>query len=69
MKDIQKIFAEKEVTDEGRQAGKFDVKIIEGARHGFAVRGDPKDEDELKYAQMAEDQAVAWFERWLVSKG
>lgn len=65
---IEEIFARKEVelnADEKR--GKmFEMNVVEGARHGFAIRGNPGDEDEKRRGQMAEDQAVEFFGRWLV---
>jgi dienelactone hydrolase len=38
--------------------------IMPGAKHGFAVRIDPKDAFQNKYAEQAEGQAVDWFSRW-----
>ena len=43
-----------------------EMNILPGAKHGFAVRTHPEDETETKQAQLAEDQAIAWFTRWLV---
>ncbi|KAK2026646.1 hypothetical protein LX32DRAFT_641665 [Colletotrichum zoysiae] len=47
-------------------AGKEDCEAVEypGARHGFAVRGDPNDRSQADYGRRAEDQAVGWFRRW-----
>ena len=45
---------------------KFEIEVVEGAKHGFAVRGHPEREEEMRQAQIAEDQAVNWFTRWLV---
>ncbi|KAL6714303.1 hypothetical protein ACLMJK_007726 [Lecanora helva] len=68
-KTIQDIFAKKEKEIASSMEGeKFEIKMIEGARHGFAVRGDPDDKAELGHGQIAEDQAVEWFQRWLLSK-
>lgn len=39
--------------------------ILDGGKHGFAVRMDPHDELQTKYAEVAEKQAIAWFGRWL----
>ncbi|KAL9603994.1 MAG: hypothetical protein Q9219_000756 [cf. Caloplaca sp. 3 TL-2023] len=56
---------EKEAGDgDGDGEEKFEIRVVEGARHGFAVRGNPDDEEEMKQAQVAEDQAVDWFRRW-----
>lgn len=65
---IREIFARKEAElNAGGKRGKmFKINVVEGARHGFAVRGNPGDEDEKTRGQMAEDQAVDFFARWLV---
>lgn len=62
VESIKEVFARKNEEEGGK--GKFELNVVEGARHGFAVRGDPDDEEELRQAQVAEDQAVAWFQRW-----
>jgi len=41
-----------------------EVIVYPGATHGFAVRADPADEKQQEASQKAEDQAVAWFEKW-----
>lgn len=48
--------------------GKKDVEVIEyeGARHGFAVRGNPEIEAEKKNGIAAEDQAVRWLCKYLI---
>ncbi|KAK1978186.1 dienelactone hydrolase family protein [Colletotrichum cereale] len=45
---------------------KKDCEIVEypGAKHGFAVRGDPGDRSQEAHGRQAEDQAVGWFRRW-----
>ena len=65
---IRDIFARKEgELNADRKRGKmFEIIVVEGARHGFAIRGNPGDEDEKRRGQMAEDQAVDFFGRWLV---
>ena len=50
---------------QGMSEGKHEVMIVEGAAHGFAVRGNPADEKELECGLQAEDQAIAWFEKWI----
>ncbi|KAJ1323401.1 carboxymethylenebutenolidase [Microdochium nivale] len=45
--------------------GRYEVAIIPGAKHGFAVRSHPDDEHEMACARRAEDQAIAWFDKWL----
>ena len=66
---IKDIFAKKEgdLNAGGERGRMFELNVVEGARHGFAVRGNPGDEDEKRRGQMAEDQAVDFFNRWLVS--
>ncbi|KAL1801712.1 hypothetical protein ACET3X_002054 [Alternaria dauci] len=59
--DIQTM---KRILEEKTDA-QHDVQIIPGAIHGFAVRTHPEDKVQMDAAQRAEDQAVAWFSRWL----
>lgn len=65
---IEEIFARKELelNPDGKRGKMFEMNVVEGARHGFAIRGNPGDEDEKRRGQMAEDQAVDFFGRWLV---
>ena len=49
---------------EGKDATKHEVVIIENAKHGFAVRGNPVNKVEMEQAKQAEDQAVNWFLKW-----
>lgn len=42
-----------------------EVRLYEGATHGFAVRGNPHDEKQARFGLQAEDQAVAWFRQHL----
>lgn len=58
VKQVQEIFANK-------KEGRCEMVVYDGAKHGFAIRGNPKVEKELKQGLEAEDQAVAWFEKWL----
>ncbi|KXJ85887.1 Alpha/Beta hydrolase protein [Microdochium bolleyi] len=46
-------------------SGRYEANIIPGAKHGFAVRSHPDDEHEMACARRAEDQAIAWFDKWL----
>jgi dienelactone hydrolase len=41
-----------------------EVTIYPGAKHGFAVRANAKDEGQSKSAVEAEKQAVSWFTKW-----
>ena len=61
MDDILKA---KEKQEEGK--GRFESVVIKGAKHGFAVRNNPKDQKQAKMGMQAEDQAVRWFEKWVV---
>jgi dienelactone hydrolase len=38
--------------------------ILPGAKHGFSVRMDPKDEVQMGHAATAEKQAIDWFTKW-----
>ncbi|KAG9231553.1 Alpha/Beta hydrolase protein [Amylocarpus encephaloides] len=57
-KQMKEIFDTRKSTD-------YEVAIMPGAKHGFAVRTHPDDKHEMECAQKAEDQALAWFTRWL----
>jgi len=55
---------------EGKNSGsdsgdRYEVNILPGAVHGFAVRSHPQDQHEMECARRAEDQAIAWFDKWL----
>ncbi|CAD6574176.1 MAG: hypothetical protein ASARMPREDX12_009489 [Alectoria sarmentosa] len=65
---IKEIFSRKEgeLNAEGKRGAMFEMNVVDGAKHGFAIRGNPGDEDEKRRGQMAEDQAVDFFGRWLV---
>ncbi|KAE8440905.1 hypothetical protein EG329_006326 [Mollisiaceae sp. DMI_Dod_QoI] len=52
-------------TFEAKKSGNFEVVIMPGAKHGFAVRTHPKDKHEVECAEKAETQAIEWFTRWL----
>ncbi|KAH7386538.1 hypothetical protein BKA64DRAFT_145508 [Cadophora sp. MPI-SDFR-AT-0126] len=43
-----------------------EVVVYEGAKHGFAIRGDWEDEGQRKSAEAAKGQALGWFARWLI---
>jgi dienelactone hydrolase len=47
-----------------KKKGDHEVNIIPGAKHGFAVREDPKDRFQGQCADKAEVQAIEWFTRW-----
>ena len=49
---------------EEKGKGTHEVVIIPGAKHGFAIRGDPEDEKAAEKEQQAFEQAVSWFSKW-----
>ncbi|PQE25993.1 Dienelactone hydrolase protein [Rutstroemia sp. NJR-2017a BBW] len=55
VKQIKALLEEKEATE---------LVILEGAKHGFAVRADPADEGQMKSAEIAKKQALAWYSKW-----
>ncbi|KAI4099852.1 MAG: hypothetical protein LQ339_005767 [Xanthoria mediterranea] len=71
VKQIQQVLERKNKAGggDGTAKGRHEIQIVEGAKHGFAVRGNPENEVEMAQAQRAEDQAVAWFERWIAESG
>jgi dienelactone hydrolase len=50
---------------QSKPKGQNEVVIYPGAKHGFAVRADPKDEGQAKSAAEALKQAVYWFGKWM----
>jgi len=50
---------------EKKKAGDHEVVVYPGAKHGFAVRGDPTDAKQKDLGENAEAQALAWFSKWL----
>jgi len=69
----EKVAQMKEVLEgKGKKHGEVEgegingVIVLEGAKHGFAVRLDPKDDVQNEAAEKAEDLAVQWFRRWFV---
>jgi dienelactone hydrolase len=43
----------------------YEVVLFPGTNHGFALRQDPKDDLQMAAAEKAEEQALAWFKKWL----
>lgn len=41
-----------------------EVVIMQGAKHGFAIRTVPKDPLQMEHADKAEMHAINWFTRW-----
>lgn len=58
--DVQKM----KLILESKKDAEHDVQIIPGAKHGFAIRTHPEDEEEMVAAERAEQQAVIWFLRY-----
>jgi dienelactone hydrolase len=46
---------------ESKKDAKHEVQLIPGAKHGFATRTHPEDEEQMVAAERAEEQAVSWF--------
>ena len=67
VRQIEGIFAGKEKQLHQNQKGKFVISVVEGAKHGFAVRGNLGIEEEVQHGMVAEDDAVNWFQKWLDS--
>lgn len=65
VRQIEGIFAEKEKKLGQDQKGRYVITVVEGAKHGFAVRGNLGIEEEVKHGMVAEDEAVKWFQKWL----
>jgi len=40
-----------------------EVAVYPGAGHGFCVRGDPQNSNQVQQAQEAEDYAISWFQK------
>lgn len=49
----------------GENGFNYEVRMYEGAYHGFAVRTKPGDEVGEKAEEEAAQQAVEWFKKWL----
>ncbi|MCJ1446395.1 MAG: hypothetical protein MMC23_006900 [Stictis urceolatum] len=54
--------AKKVIESKGAQ---HEYVIIPGAKHGFAIRNNPNNKEEVKQGLQAEDQAVEWFKKKL----
>ncbi|TVY62318.1 Protein AIM2 [Lachnellula suecica] len=46
--------------------GDHEVNIMEGAKHGFAIRLDPSIPEQVEQAEIAERQAINFFTKWFV---
>ncbi|MCJ1386185.1 hypothetical protein MMC17_009311 [Xylographa soralifera] len=49
---------------ETKDKEKYEVVIVPGATHGFAVRGSPLEENAIENGRQAEQQAVDWYNKW-----
>lgn len=47
----------------------YQMSLYGGVAHGFATRGDLKDERQKWAKEAAFKQAVEWFERWVKGVG
>ncbi|MCJ1476963.1 hypothetical protein MMC13_005633 [Lambiella insularis] len=56
----------KEIFEKKNRDGgeKHEVVIIPGATHGFAVRGNPFEDNAIEHGRQAEKQAIDWFNKW-----
>ena len=66
VRQIEEIFAGKEKQLPESQRGKYVVTVVQGAKHGFAVRGNLGIEEEVRHGLVAEDDAVEWFQKWVI---
>jgi dienelactone hydrolase len=48
-----------------KKSDDHEIVIVPGAKHGFAVRGDPSDPKQADFAVQALNQALAWFKKWI----
>ena len=44
----------------------FQISLYSGVTHGFAVRGDPSKRNELFAKEQTFNQAIAWFNEYLI---
>lgn len=52
---------EKDGEEKKKMRVKSEVVVVEGAKHGFAIRGDKASEDEVRQEEVAFEQAVKWL--------
>jgi dienelactone hydrolase len=62
------VYKAKEILEK-KKAGDHEVVVFPGAKHGFAIRGDPSDPKQKEFGDQAEVQAVSWFSRWFGNVG
>lgn len=67
---IRGIFERKNAElEESKETPKFEIKTVDGAKHGFAVRCDRDNSEEAAQEQIAETHAVEWFGKWFARIG
>lgn len=59
---MKKVLDEKNAKEDG---GRYECVLLEGAKHGFAVRSWEGDAVQMGFADVAEKQALAWFQKFL----
>ena len=67
VKTIQGIFQSKEEKLPKNKRDRYVISVVDGAKHGFAIRGNLGIQEEVEHGMIAEDAAVQWFQRWLGS--
>ncbi|KAK0623759.1 dienelactone hydrolase [Immersiella caudata] len=50
---------------DGREVPEVEHRVYKPGRHGFAVRGNPDDEQERKCLEDSVTQVLEWFAKWL----
>lgn len=58
MEGVERI---KKILKEKGDRVKSEVVVVEGAKHGFAIRGDKASEEQVKQEEVAFEQAVKWL--------
>ncbi|KAL8646252.1 MAG: hypothetical protein Q9210_006240 [Variospora velana] len=67
---IRGIFERKNAElEESKETPRFEIKTVDGAKHGFAVRCDRDNSEEAAQEQIAETHAVEWFGKWFAKIG
>lgn len=66
MEGVERI---KTVLNEKGDRVKSELVVVEGAKHGFAIRGDKASEEQLKQEEVAFEQAVKWLGSRLGEEG
>ena len=56
----------KEFVKKGGEEKGYEVSFVKDGMHGFGVRANVEDEEQAEHTKMSDDQAIAFFERWLL---